>query len=65
MLGHELTVADTNEPGVHVDYLAICDANNLEPLTHVQGAVVLLGAIRLGKVRLIDNRLVHCPRKFR
>jgi pantoate--beta-alanine ligase len=54
-----------NEPDVHVDYLAICDANNLEPLTQLHGAVVLLGAIRLGKVRLIDNRLVHCPRKFR
>jgi len=47
---------------VHVEYLAICDADNLEPLTQLQGTVVLLGAIRLGNVRLIDNRLVHCPR---
>lgn len=52
-------------PDVHVEYLAICDANTLEPLTQVQGTVVLLGAIRLGNVRLIDNRLAHCPRTIR
>jgi pantoate--beta-alanine ligase len=46
---------------VHVEYLAVCQADNLEPLTQVQGKVVLLGAIRLGNIRLIDNRLVHCP----
>jgi pantoate--beta-alanine ligase len=49
-------------PEVHVEYLAICDAHTLEPLTQLQGDVVLLGAIRLGKIRLIDNRLVHCHR---
>jgi pantoate--beta-alanine ligase len=51
-----------NDPDVHVEYLAICDADTLEPLTQLQGKVVVLGAIRIGKVRLIDNRLVHCPR---
>lgn len=50
------------DPNVHVEYLAICDALTLEPVTQLQGKVVLLGAIRLGKVRLIDNRLVHCHR---
>ena len=50
---------------VHVEYLAVCDANTLEPLTQVLGTVVLLGAIRMGNVRLIDNRLAHCPRKIR
>jgi pantoate--beta-alanine ligase len=50
------------EPGVHVEYLAICDADTLEPLTQVQGTVVVLGAIRLGDVRLIDNQLLHCSR---
>lgn len=47
---------------VHVEYLAVCHADNLEPLTQVQGKVVLIGAISLGNIRLIDNRLVHCPR---
>ena len=44
-----------------VNYLAVCHAKTLEPLTMVKGRVVLLGAIRLGKVRLIDNILVRCP----
>jgi pantoate--beta-alanine ligase len=50
-----------HDPDVQVEYLAICDANTLEPLTQLLGTVVLVGAIRIGKVRLIDNRLVQCP----
>ncbi|MEO6202874.1 MAG: pantoate--beta-alanine ligase [Nitrospirales bacterium] len=46
---------------VHVEYLAICDYKNLEPLTQVRGTVVILGAVRLGNIRLIDNLLVRCP----
>lgn len=46
------------EPGVRVDYLACCDPQTLEPLPRITGTTVLLGAIRLGRVRLIDNVLV-------
>jgi pantoate--beta-alanine ligase len=42
----------------HIDYLACCEARTLEPLTQVQGNVVLLGALRIGNVRLIDNLIV-------
>ena len=49
------------DPDIQVEYLAICDAENLEPLSHLQGTAVLLGAMRLGNVRLIDNWLVRCP----
>ncbi len=49
------------EPRVQVDYLAVCDARTLEPATRANGQVVLLGAIRIGKVRLIDNVLVKVP----
>jgi pantoate--beta-alanine ligase len=45
-------------PGVTVEHLAVCDAETLEPLTRVKGRVVLLGAIRIGGIRLIDNLLV-------
>ena len=48
-------------PGVSVDYLVVCDAQTLEPLKRIEGPVVLLGAIRLGSVRLIDNLLVRAP----
>lgn len=44
---------------VILEYLAICDAFTLEPLVQTMGKMVLLGAIRLGKVRLIDNLLVQ------
>jgi pantoate--beta-alanine ligase len=43
------------EPTVQIDYLAVCDPTTLEPLTTVGGHAVLLGAIRIGRVRLIDN----------
>jgi pantoate--beta-alanine ligase len=40
---------------VQVDYLAVCDPMTLEPLTTVRGHCVLLGAVRVGSIRLIDN----------
>jgi pantoate--beta-alanine ligase len=46
------------EPLARLDYLAVCDPDTLEPLARVRGRAVLLGAIRVGRVRLIDNLLV-------
>lgn len=46
------------EPTVHVEYLAVCDPNSLEPLPIVETHVVLLGAVKIGSIRLIDNLLV-------
>ena len=46
------------EPLIKIDYLAVCDPDTLEPLARVTKTAVLLGAIRLGRVRLIDNLLV-------
>jgi pantoate--beta-alanine ligase len=51
------------EPAVQVDYLAVCDPATLEPITIVAGHALLLGAIRLGSVRLIDNVFVGARRK--
>ena len=44
---------------ITIDYLDCCHALTLEPLRQLEGTVVLLGAIRLGNVRLIDNILVR------
>lgn len=49
----------TRTTSATIDYLAICDAHTLEPLEKITGTVILLGAIQLGKVRLIDNLKVH------
>ena len=45
------------EPAIHIDYLAVCDPATLDPLSAIDGPAVLLGAIRLGSIRLIDNVL--------
>ena len=45
-------------PMMEIDYLAVCDSRTLEPLMKIDRQAVLLGAIRLGSVRLIDNVLV-------
>ena len=45
------------EPAMAIDYLAVCDPITLEPLPTVARKAVLLGAVRLGTVRLIDNML--------
>jgi pantoate--beta-alanine ligase len=47
------------EPLAHVDYLAVCDPATLEPLLRITRPAVLLGAIRIGGIRLIDNVLVR------
>jgi pantoate--beta-alanine ligase len=46
-------------PDLHVEYLAVCDSNSLEPLSVVAARAVLLGAVRTGSIRLIDNLLVR------
>lgn len=53
----------TAEPAMAIDYLGVCDPYTLEPLSTVTSRVVLLGAVRLGPVRLIDNILVTAPRR--
>lgn len=50
------------ETAIRIDYLAICDPHTLEPLARIDRQAVILGAIRLGAVRLIDNVLAR--RKF-
>ncbi|UCE64532.1 MAG: pantoate--beta-alanine ligase, partial [Nitrospirota bacterium] len=42
-------------PNITIDYFAVCDAGTLEPVNVAKGKIVLLGAIRIGQVRLIDN----------
>jgi len=48
-------------PAAHVEYLAVCDPDSLEPLSVVTARTVLLGAVRIGSIRLIDNLLANMP----
>nr|MBX2845047.1 pantoate--beta-alanine ligase [Saprospiraceae bacterium] len=47
-------------PLIEVDYLKFCNAQNLEEIQAWEEAdsVVLLGAIRIGEIRLIDNLII-------
>jgi pantoate--beta-alanine ligase len=53
------------EPLVQFEYVSVCDPDSLEPLMKITGRAVLLGAIRLGSVRLIDNLSVKAKAKGR
>jgi pantoate--beta-alanine ligase len=44
-----------SEPSAHVDYIAFCHQETLEPMPVVLEKTVLLIAVRMGSVRLIDN----------
>ena len=44
---------------ITLEYFAVCEAGTLEPVKVAKGNIVLLGAIRIGKVRLIDNLLLR------
>ena len=50
------------EPLATVDYLAVCDPTTLDPLSTLHRRAVLLGALRIGTVRLLDNLLIAVRR---
>ena len=45
-------------PLIKVEYLDIRDHKNLDKINKINGKVVIAGAVRVGKTRLIDNILV-------
>lgn len=51
MVEHDLR----EEPGIHVDYVALVDARSYRPVSVVTGHAVLAAAVRLGQIRLLDN----------
>ncbi len=53
------------EPLVQIDYVALCDADTLEPIERLEGKGVILLAAKVGGVRLIDNIVVTRSAKHR
>ncbi|KPJ23000.1 pantoate--beta-alanine ligase [Streptococcus phocae] len=51
----QMTAIISETPGTIIDYIQIVDANTLEPVSSVQGDVLVALAVKLGKTRLIDN----------
>lgn len=46
------------EPLAKVEYVKLCDPETLEEIEHIDGAALLALAVRFGKARLIDNRVL-------
>ncbi|XDD41354.1 pantoate--beta-alanine ligase [Leptospira sp. WS60.C2] len=46
---------------VKIDYLEVVDPMSLQPITTLQGEVLLATAVFVGEVRLIDNEILVCP----
>jgi pantoate--beta-alanine ligase len=46
------------EPLAQVEYTKLCDPDSLQEIDRVQGAAVLALAVRFGRARLIDNRVI-------
>ncbi len=55
---HRMARIVAQEPLATAEYLTVCDPLTLEPLTTLHRKAVLLGALRIGGVRLLDNKLV-------
>jgi pantoate--beta-alanine ligase len=47
------------EPVLRVDYVALVDTTRLQPLTRLEGEVLLAVAVFAGRTRLIDNTIVR------
>lgn len=61
VLTHRMRRQFRRESGIRLDYVAIVDSEQLMVLNHLHRRVALLGAIRIGGIRLIDNLLVDVP----
>ena len=48
-----------NDPDVRIDYVAIVDPTNLEPISDTSGGALIAVAVWIGKTRLIDNFVVE------
>jgi pantoate--beta-alanine ligase len=46
-------------PGTRIDYVAVVDADRLEPVERLQGKILAAMAVYFGATRLIDNILLN------
>ena len=52
---HKMRSLVESEPLAHIDYVSVADANTLEELASVSGEALASLAVRIGRMRLIDN----------
>ena len=62
---HLVTKELQGEPLANVEYVKLCDAETLDEIAEIRAPAVLALAVRIGKARLIDNRVLkHEPNGF-
>jgi len=55
---HGVLAELSREPLAQVEYAKVCDSESLHELDRIQGTAVLALAVRFGRARLIDNRVL-------
>jgi len=45
-------------PSIEIEYLSIVNAETLQPIEHITGTILVAIAVKIGKIRLIDNILL-------
>ena len=51
-----------SHPGTRIDYVKPCDPETLEKVDTIRGPLLVALAVRIGRTRLIDNRIFHPAR---
>jgi pantoate--beta-alanine ligase len=49
----------SKEPRIRLEYFAVVDAEDMQPVTHISARICIAAAVWLGSVRLIDNVAVQ------
>ena len=55
----EVTAEIANEPLARVEYVQLCDPENLEAIETIQDKALLALSVRIGKARLIDHSILR------
>jgi pantoate--beta-alanine ligase len=53
-----MTLLETQQPGAEVDYIAVVDPETLYDIEEITTSALVAVAIKIGGVRLIDNRVI-------
>ena len=57
----EMRAVIESESLAHIDYVALCDPETLQPIGLIEGPTLAALAVRFGSTRLIDNTLIKAP----
>lgn len=56
---HEMEMLIRSHPDTFIDYVRPCDPETLEKVETINGPLLVALAVRVGRTRLIDNRIFH------